>query len=303
VTAAGGPVLVTGATGFIGRAVVAALPGALPYRTTSRTGPDGPTHQVADLTRADEAAAVLRWADPAVVIHLAGGRAPTVAGLYAANVSSTACLLLAAAYSGRRPHVIVVGSAAEYGVGDRIAETAPISPSTPYGRAKTAQVALARRLAGREGIPLTVVRPFEVVGPGLPASTPLGSIHARLVAATTATPEVRCGRLDVVRDYVSIGFVASVLIRLAVDPRPDRILNICSGTGLTLGAVATAMAAQLGLEPVFRTDPGRPAGVPIAVGDPSALAGLTGLRYSASPESVAAATLGRTATPVVEGAP
>lgn len=297
-TAVTGPVLVTGATGFIGRAVTAALHGVLPYRSTSRSGPDGPTHRVADLTRADEAAAVLAWAEPTVVLHLAGGRATTVAGLYAANVSSTACLLLAAAYSGQRPYVVVVGSAAEYGAGDRIAESAPISPHTPYGRAKTAQVATARRLAGREGIPLTVVRPFEVVGPALPASSPLGPIQQRLLAGGGRTPQVPCGRLDVVRDFVPVGFVAAVLVRLAVDPRPDRVLNVCSGVGLTVGAVAEAMAAQLGLQPVFQPDPHRLAGVPIAVGDPAALAELFGLRYAASAESVAAAALERTATPV-----
>jgi nucleoside-diphosphate-sugar epimerase len=295
VTATQARVLVTGASGFIGRAVAAGLADVLPCRTTSRSGSRDADHLPADLTRAEEAAALLRWAEPSVIIHLAGGVAATVAGTYSANVSSTASLLLAAAYEGQRPYVIVAGSAAEYAPGGQISERAPISPTTPYGRAKTAQVALARRLAGREGIPLTVVRPFTVVGPAMPTAAPLGQLRAGMLAARTPAPVLRCGLLESAHDFVPVSFVATVLRRLAVEPQPDRTLNICSGTGLTLAAVASAMAAQLNLRPVFRPDPALAGGprMPLSVGDPAMLADTLGLRFEASAESVAAAVLGR----------
>jgi GDP-4-dehydro-6-deoxy-D-mannose reductase len=287
-------VLVTGASGFIGRVVAAALREVLPCRTTNRGGAPGPDHLPADLTRAEEAAALLRWSQPSVIIHLAGGRAATVASTYSANVSTTASLLLAAAYEGQRPYVVVVGSAAEYAPGGQISEQAPIAPTTPYGRAKTAQVALARRLAGREQIPLTVVRPFTVVGPAMPATTQLGQLRARMLAARTPTPELPCGQLSMAHDFVPVGFVAAVLRRLAVEPLPGRTLNICSGTSLTVGSVALAMASRLGLQPVFRPDPTLAAGplIPLSVGDPTMLADAVGLRFRASPDSVAAAVLG-----------
>lgn len=287
--------LVTGATGFIGQAVAAAVREVLPCRTTSRSGARSADHLPADLTRAEEAAAVLRWAEPATVIHVAGGRAATTAGTYAANVSTTASLLLAAAHEGLRPYVIVLGSAAEYGPGGRISERAPVAPASPYARAKTAQVALAHRLAGREGIPLTVVRPFAVVGPGLPATTVLGDMRQRLLTARGPAPELRCGRLDSVYDFVPASFVATVLRRLVVEPRPNATLNVCSGTGLAIGSVALAMAERLGLRPVFRPDPEAAAAPrpPLTIGDPTLLADLLGLRFEATPETVAAAVLGR----------
>jgi nucleoside-diphosphate-sugar epimerase len=287
-------VLVTGATGFIGRAVAVGLRGVVPCRTTSRGGARNADHLPAELTRAEEAAALLRWAEPTVIIHLAGGLADTVAGTYSANVSTTASLLLAAAYEGQRPYMIVVGSAAEYAPGGQISEQAPISPTTPYGRAKTAQVALARRLAGREHIPLTVVRPFTVVGPAMPAAAPLGLLRARMLAARTPTPALPCGQPDAAHDFVPVDFVAAVLRTLVLQPQPGRTLNICSGTALTVGSVALAMAARLGLRPSFRPDPALAAGprTPLSVGDPTLLADTVGLRFEATPDTVATAVLG-----------
>jgi nucleoside-diphosphate-sugar epimerase len=290
-------ILVTGATGFIGRSLVDALREIAVLRTTSRGGAGWPDHRPADLTRADEAAAVLRWASPTVVIHLAGGRSGTVAATYSGNVSTTASVLLAAAFEGQRPYVIVPGSAEEYGAGDQIGERAPLSPSTSFGRAKTAQVAMARRLAGREGIPLTVVRPFTVVGPGLPTATPLGRVRSQLLNAGSATPEVGCGPMDVKRDFVPASFVTAVLARLAMDPQPDRTLNICSGVGLSMRSVADAMAARLGLRPTYRVDPrlAASAHIPVSVGDPSLLADMLSMRFRATAESIADAVLGREA--------
>jgi nucleoside-diphosphate-sugar epimerase len=290
-------ILVTGATGFLGRTLVNGLREVATLRTTSRGGAGWPDHRPADLTRADEAAAVLRWASPSVVIHLAGGRSGTVAATYSGNVSTTASVLLAAAFEGQRPYVIVPGSAEEYGAGDRISERAALSPSTSFGRAKTAQVAMARRLAGREGIPLTVVRPFTVVGPGLPTSTPLGRLRSQLLNAGSATPEVGCGPLDVVHDFVPAAFVTAVLVRLAMEPQPDRTLNICSGVGLSMRSVADAMAARLGLRPTYRVDPRMAATIriPVSVGDPTLLADMLSMRFHATAESVAAAVLGREA--------
>jgi nucleoside-diphosphate-sugar epimerase len=295
VTAAPARVLVTGASGFIGQTVAAAVREVLPCRTTSRSGARSADHLPADLTRAEEAMAVLRWAEPSTVIHIAGGRAATTAGTYAANVSTTASLLLAAAHEGQRPYVIVLGSAAEYGSGARISESSRVTPNSPYGRAKTAQVALARRLAGRESIPLTVVRPFAVVGPGMPVATVLGDLRRRLLAARVAAPELRCGRLDSVYDFVPVGFLATVLRRLAVEPRPGLTLNVCSGTGLTVGSVAMAMADRLGLRPTFRPDAESTtvSSPPLTIGDPRLLADLLELRFDATPASVAAAVLGR----------
>lgn len=290
VTAARVRVLVTGATGFIGRTLVGVLREIATLRTTSRSRANWPDHRPADLTRAEEAAAVLRWAEPTVIIHLAGGRSGTVAATYSGNVSSTASLLLAAAFEDQRPYVIVTGSAEEYGSGDRISERAPVSPSTPYGRAKTAQVAMARRVAGQEGIPLTVVRPFTVVGPGLPASTQLGLLRQQLLAARQPEPELRCGPVDAVHDFVSAAFVSAVLARLAVEPLPDRTLNICSGVGLPVRTVADAMAARLGLRPTYQVESG--SRLPVSIGDPTALAEATALRYRATPDTVAAALLG-----------
>jgi nucleoside-diphosphate-sugar epimerase len=158
-------VALTGATGFVGRATVAALLAAgCSVRALARRHDDGLAATGVVLVRgslADEPALreLLRGAD--AVLHIAGAiQAPDRAGFLAANVAGTARLAEAAASMlPGRPFLHVSSLAA------RAPGISPYAESKALGE----QEALAH--AGRLGV--VVVRPPAVWGPGDRATLPI----------------------------------------------------------------------------------------------------------------------------------
>ncbi len=292
-------VLITGGTGVLGRALARSLSRVHEVWTTSRRDTGDDRHVAADLTADDAARAIVTRVQPNMVVHLAGTTRGSPPELFDANVVTTVNLLQAVDPS---TPVIAVGSAAEYGpgTGDLIAETAPLRPVSEYGRSKAAGSLAATAIARRRGIPLTIVRPFNVVGPEMPTTSPLGNIGAQLRAAQgTSTDRLRTGRLDVVRDFIPIGFVVEALTAVVADPQPDGVFNICSGVGLRLRDVVEALAGRLGVAPEICVDPDL-AALPAAervVGDPARLTTRYGISVTTDPERVADAIVGTAQAP------
>ncbi len=291
------PVLVAGSTGLLGRELVPRLAAArVPLVTTSRAAADQPVHRAADLASPAAARALLAAVQPAAVVVLAGGTAAGREELDRRNVLPTLHLLEAAPAAGLRPYFIVLGSAAEYGEGGAalLGEEHPPAPLSDYGRAKLAQTTLAREIAERRDLPLTILRPFNLVSPLLPPATALGNWRRQLLAAAGRSCEVRGGRLDQVRDFVAAAAVAETIACLLRRPRPGLTLNVCSGIGLELRAVLSEMARLAGCE-LRVTEDAELAAIPAArrvVGDPDLLARALGLSFPIDAEGVARRMLG-----------
>lgn len=281
-------VLLTGASGLIGAEVSARLVDAgydvVPVSRAATTLPEHRRCDLADRRKVDE----LMRAAPDAIVHLAGGHRGERLALYRDNVLTTVHVLEAAAELPAPPYCLTFGSAAEYGGGALLPEGAEIRPVTEYGRAKAAQTMLARTIAARRGLALTVLRPFNVVSPRLPVTTALGNIRDQLWRQSGSRRAVRCGRLDVVRDYVPAAAVAEAVLRLLAAPRPG-IFNVCSGAGIALEAIVDAMARRLGAELALEIDPELAAlpAPPAAIGDPAALREALGLRISTTADSIA----------------
>lgn len=281
-------ILVTGATGVIGRDVVARLVGE-DVHTVGRGDAGRTGHHRADLASSDDANGVVRAVAPAAILHLAGGRRADVRALYRDNVVATANLVDAAARLDDPPIIVVAGSAAEYGEpprDDPIPEDAPLAPMTPYGRAKAAATLVAQTLAASR-VTLTIARLFNVVSPELPDSTPLGNIRRQLLAGSGSRRRVRCGRLDIVRDFVPSSFVAEALVRLVRTPHAG-VVNVCSGVGIQLADIVAAAADEGGFAVDVELDPELAAipAVERVVGDPATLRAL-GLHCAATPRALA----------------
>lgn len=177
--------LVTGATGFVGRAVCAALARA-GYQVTAAVRTSGAVVADAAATRVvGEIGADTRW-EPALagvdaVVHLAGRAhqlrdrsGDPLAAFRAVNAAGTAALARQAAAAGVRRLVFV----SSIGVhGDRaehpITEATPIAPHTPYAASKAEAEAAVWDVARATGLEAVVVRPTLVYGPGAPGNIAL----------------------------------------------------------------------------------------------------------------------------------
>jgi nucleoside-diphosphate-sugar epimerase len=244
-------VLVTGSTGLIGKPLLKLLRDRhFEAHGVSRSAPTDPLTHRADLSVPEQTASLLAHVNPSVIIHLAGGRERDVERLYVSNVLTTVNLLQAAARLESPAAFVIAGSAAEYGEpADGIAsEAGPAHPVTDYGRSKLAASALAQSISAESGMRLCIVRPFNIVSPNLPSVTALGNMRRQLMAQVGSHRVVRCGRLDIVRDFVPLHFVVDAFSRLLDLEEWPRILNVCSGTGIELGSVLRATADLLKVE-------------------------------------------------------
>ena len=171
-------VLLTGAGGFVGRALVAPLRarGFALHAVSHRPGPaaGGVAWHACDLLDAAAARALVREVRPALLVHAAWyvehGKFWT-APENSDWVEASEALAAAFAEAGGR-RILGIGTCAEYA--DIAAEddlpwpeTRPIRPATPYGRAKAELAARLDRLAARHpGLGVAWARLFLMFGPG-----------------------------------------------------------------------------------------------------------------------------------------
>jgi UDP-glucose 4-epimerase len=166
-------ILVTGASGFVGRALVTELTGlGYSVRAAMRQPADVFPRNVevvavSDLTRPVEWRALLKGIE--TVVHLAGiaHAGPEIAeDLYdRVNRLATAELAKAAQASGIRHLVFISSIRAQSGPSsaDILRETDAPQPTDAYGRSKLA----AEDAVRAAGVPFTILRPVLIYGPGV----------------------------------------------------------------------------------------------------------------------------------------
>ena len=250
---AGTRVLVTGAAGFIGANLMAALVAAgAEVDALVRPGRPvpGAALRQADLRDADAVARAVAAARPEVVLHLAAGagHAQDAAGraaMVADTLLGTANLLEALRRTEPR-RLVHVGGGLEYGHSERpLRETDPLHPVTFRGAVKGAATLLAAELGKETGVEVVVLRPFAVYGPWerLPRFVP-----TVMTAALRGEP-IRVTDGAAGRDYVYVGDVVEACLAAATEPAAaGEIANVGSGRLTTNRELVERLAAVSGLE-------------------------------------------------------
>ncbi|MEQ9257685.1 MAG: NAD(P)-dependent oxidoreductase [Roseovarius sp.] len=261
----GATLLVTGATGFLGRAVMARA------RAWGLRAVPAPR---ALFGAARGFAEFLDEVQPSHAIDAAGilpGR-----GDVAGNVALTRCWIEALGQARAAPRLVLTGSAAVYGSGaapDRATrEDDPMRPVSDYGRAKLAALELGREAHARAGHDIQTGIVFNLIGAGqAPHMAPRVFIE-RALAARGGTFEV--GQVDAVRDFMDIEDAAEALIALALRGRAGEICNVATGRPTRIGDLLDAIGAATGAG--WESGSAGEGSADICYGDPARLVAQTG---------------------------
>jgi nucleoside-diphosphate-sugar epimerase len=259
-------VLVTGATGYIGRQVVEALRrrGHDVVAASSRVRPE--TGIRADLLAPGGPAALVAEADAQDLVHLAWyaehGRFWT-APVNLDWVGATLALLRAfREAAGRR--AVVAGTCAEYAWGGDaplVEGAAPLRPSTLYGAAKHATHVAAEAYARQEGLSLAWGRIFFSFGPGEAPGRLIPSVAGALLRGEEAA--VTAG--EQLRDFIAVEELGDAFAAL-LDSEVEGVVNVASGRGVAVRDVVRLVGRAAGGEERIRYG-----AVPLRPGDPPSI--------------------------------
>ena len=263
--------LVTGASGFLGRAVVAqAQAQGLHVTALRRTD--------ADLCDPAALAAVVDKLAPDMVIDAAGvvpgpgNRDPME------NVRMTKGWLEALDRVSAPLRLVLAGSAAVYGEGaapDRpTRETDPMRPTSRYGHAKLAALELAVTATAQRGHDVQTGIVFNLIGARQPPHmVPRVFIEQALNARNGL---FESGHSGDIRDFLQVTDAANALIAMARFGAKGDVLNVATGRPTRISEILDIVTGMLGVRWVSRPDPAGSRADHVCYGDPTRLHERTG---------------------------
>ena len=245
------PILITGATGFIGSRLLARLTaaGGNCHAVSRRPGslPLGATFVQADLRQPDEAAAVVRSIRPRLLFHCAmmAGHPNTGQERLEAlqtSVLGTAALAEAAAECGTQRFVFTGSFLVYRRQQGALPETSPMEPHTFRGAAKAGAALWLQQFARSCAFPAVELRIFSVYGPGEPQRR---FIPTLLRAAAAGSPMPLLPGPS--HDFVHVDDVVTAALAAADTPLPPgAVFNIAGGRSWRNEEVVEAAARALG---------------------------------------------------------
>ena len=282
--------LVTGAGGFIGSALVPLLVEqgahvraltAAPWESP-RPVPRAVRGVRCDVTNLSAIGALARDVD--TIVHLAGPASVTASfgssrAYVRTHVMGTATMLEVC----RRYHIkriVYVSSAEVYGRprARRVSEDASLRPLSPYAAAKVGAEKLVEVFSRAFDLESVILRPFAVYGPGLSPESMIGTV----IGQTRQGGAAVLRDLRPVRDFCHVADVAEAIARACTAPvRGLTILNVGTGRGTSVAQIARLIVGLRGRRIPVRAGPRPPAarnGTDRLVADPRRAGRLLGWR-------------------------
>jgi nucleoside-diphosphate-sugar epimerase len=249
-------ILVTGATGFAGRALVPALVSAgWQVRATARQfsvwphpGVPGLDFIQADLSTERDLSALVNGVD--AVVHLAARAhvmrehaTDPLSEFRAANVAPTSRLAAAAARAGAKKFVLASSIKVNgEGAGERpYTESDPPGPQDAYGVSKLEAEQALHEQASLHGFSAVILRPPLMYGPGV------GGNFRRLMRLVERGVPLPLGSASKLRSLLFVGnFCSGVLAALDRPGAGTRVYLLSDGEDISVGELVRRLARALG---------------------------------------------------------
>lgn len=252
--------LVTGATGFIGRHVLTKMQdcGFEVHATTRERSPLSQVENVCwhtvDLLNTDQVLNLLKKISPTHLLHLAWYAFPGKFWTAEENLSWVgATLELCRAFSqfgGKR--AVLAGSCAEYAWNNEGAcseRMTPCQPSTLYGTCKLATQKIVSSWFHQTGVSAAWGRVFFLYGPFENRTKLVSSVISSLLAEQPA----RCSSGKQVRDYMHVEDIAGAFASL-LESDVTGVVNIGQGEPVSVKDIVSKIASLIGRPELLELD-------------------------------------------------
>jgi len=253
-------ILLTGATGFVGRQLLRALSDrgcrVLPVVREGKQGEVARGDAIETIVAspdifaedADWWARACRGVD--TVIHAAWYAEP---GQYLQSPKNQECLsgtlrLAEGAAQAKVRRFVGIGTCFEYDLNaGRLSIETPLRPSTPYAQAKVDAFNVLSAALPRQGVAFAWCRLFYLYGEGEDSRRLVPYVRGRLQAGEPA--EVSSG--SQVRDFLDVREAARMIVDVALGSQEGPV-NICSGKPVTVRELAERIADDFGRRDLLR---------------------------------------------------
>jgi GDP-4-dehydro-6-deoxy-D-mannose reductase len=236
-------ILLTGATGFVGRHLLSALEAAFPDAIIIAAR--------VDVTLSEAVTEFVRSAAPDACIHLAGITSTTAAredpGLaWRVNLLGTLNLARAVLRLAPACRLIFASSAEAYGgsfqSGQPLDESAPLAPMNSYAATKAA-ADLALGAMSYDGLRVVRLRLFNQTGPGQSDAFVVPAFARQIVRIESGRqqPPLMVGELNITRDFLDVRDVCRAYVaclqRRDDELPPGMVLNLGSSRPRRIGDI------------------------------------------------------------------
>lgn len=258
-------VLVTGASGFVGRYLLDELREngreVICLSTGRHSDTDNCQWVQTDLRDTDAISRVIKAHKPDQIYHLAAISNPagnSVREYYQTNVLGTLNVLEPAAETNA--DILVVGSAYAYGqYSKKIVEDCALNPVNPYGASKAAQDSLAGSFSFGENKVIRV-RPFNHTGPGQSNFYLVPGLIERIQKfksnGNDDSNELPIGNVDAVRDFMDVRDVVKIYRLLLDKTEQSGVFNVCSGKGYSVKELFEVCCEKIGVSLLYKENEG-----------------------------------------------
>ncbi|MGI9179351.1 MAG: NAD-dependent epimerase/dehydratase family protein [Longimicrobiaceae bacterium] len=250
-------VLLTGATGFIGRHCLVPLRARRDFevhavaRGERHPDAEGVVWHQADLLDPQQVSRLLARVAPSHLLHLAWYAEPGRYWTHPDNLrwlqASLHLLLEFATHRGER--VVMAGTCAEYDwrFGYCSESVTPLSPATLYGTCKRALQVTLDAYGASSGLSSAWGRIFFVFGPHEHPARLVPSVITSLLRGEHA----RCSHGNQIRDFLYVRDAADAFVAL-LESQVTGAVNIGSGEPVTLKSIVMRIAERLGRAELVR---------------------------------------------------
>ena len=250
-------VLVTGASGFVGKHLLGELlnNGIEVVAIDSNPNKSNATvsFQAIDLTNKQEVSNI-DFKKIASVIHLAGLANVGLSfnnplDYLQTNLSIEVNLFEEALRQKANPKFLIISSGSLYDSSAKLplTEKSPVLPSSPYAVSKLGQEQLAQYYITR-GFRCVIARPFNHIGPDQKPGFLVPDLIEQIKSAKENNlKEISVGNLNTKRDYTDVRDIARAYRLLLDKGKSGEIYNICSGKSLSGYEILGALTKALGI--------------------------------------------------------